>query len=132
MTSNTQQLLELVERAGLTGAEAIEFVREQQELARAERLQAREEAERAREQAREEAERAREQAREEAERAREEAERARQHELEVLRIREGSDQPNDDRNIRIKKAPKLPSFSENSDPMDSYLQRFERFATANG
>ena len=35
------------------------------------------------------------------------------------------------RNVHIKKASKIPAFSENLDTMDSYLQRFERFATAN-
>ena len=43
MASNAQQLLEVVERLGLTGADAINFIREQQELAQAERLEAREE-----------------------------------------------------------------------------------------
>ena len=36
MASNTQQLLEVVERLELTGADAINFIREQQELARVE------------------------------------------------------------------------------------------------
>ena len=93
----------------MTGSNAIEFIKEQQELARVERLEARQEAEE----------------------QRQEAERQRQHELKVLRLRERSEPNNDVRNVHIKKVSKLPAFSENLDTMDSYLQRFERFATAN-
>ena len=116
MTIGTQQLLELAERAGITGSNAIEFIKEQQEFARVERLEARQEAE---------------EQRQEADRQRQEAERQRQHELEVLRLRERSEPNNDVRNVHIKKASKLPAFSENLDTMESYLQRIERFATAN-
>ena len=45
MTIDTQQLLELAEKAGITGSNAIEFIKEQQELARVERIEARQEAE---------------------------------------------------------------------------------------
>ena len=117
MASNTQQLLEVVERLGLTGADAINFLREQQELARAKRLETREEAERQRQ---------------EAELQRQEAEVQREHERDMMRFREESEQNRIDRNTACKKAPKLPAFSENSDTIDSYLQRFERFAQANG
>ena len=94
--------MELAEKAGITGSNEIEFIKKQQELARVERLE-----------------------------ARQEAERQRQHELEVLRLRERSEPNNDVRNVHIKKASKLPAFYGNLDIMDSYLQRFERFATAN-
>ena len=124
MVSNTQQLFEVVERLGLTGADAINFIREQQELARAERLEAREEAERQRQEA--------EHQRQEAELQRQEAEAQREHERDMMRFREEYEQNRIDRNTACKKAPKLPAFSENSDTIDSYLQRFERFAQANG
>ena len=124
MASNIQQLLEVVERLGLTGADAINFIREQQELARAERLEAREEAERQRQEA--------ERQRQEAELQRQEAEAQREHERDMMRFREEFEQNRIDRNTACKKAPKLPAFSENSDTIDSYLQRFERFAQANG
>ena len=87
MTIGTQQLLELAERAGITGSNAIEFIKEQQEFARVERLEARQEAEEQRQEA--------DRQRQEAERQRQEAERQRQHELEVLRLRERSEPNND-------------------------------------
>ena len=81
MSIGTQQLLELAEKAGITGSNAIEFIKEQLELARVERLE-----------------------------ARQEAERQRQLELEVLRLRERSELNNDVRNVHIKKASKLLAF----------------------
>ena len=42
MTIGTQQLLEFAEKAGITGSNAIEFIKEQQELARVERIEAEE------------------------------------------------------------------------------------------
>lgn len=113
MTANMQQMLEMVERIGLRGEDAIQFIREQQEMARSERLEQREEAERRREE------------------QREEAERQRQHELEILRRQELPGHERNDQQNRNSKSPKLPVFNESTDMMDSYLQRFERFAQAN-
>ena len=52
----------------------------------------------------------------------------REHELELARLGQGNldDRPRD-REDRAK-APKLPSFVDGKDDLDSYLQRFERFA----
>ena len=108
--SSMQQWLEMVRDIGLDGTAAVKFIQEQQELARQERLEVREEAER----------------------ARQEAERQREHEIHILELQnqqqpEASNRSND----RQEKGPKLPMFNETTDKIDSYLQRFERYAKAN-
>ena len=52
----------------------------------------------------------------------------REHELELAHLGQGNldDRPHD-REDRAK-APKLPSFVDGKDDLDTYLQRFERFA----
>ena len=60
-----------------------------------------------------------------------EAEKRRAHELEMKRLELSvatpgtSQEPRSDQSAR---APKLPAFNENTDKMDAYLERFERFA----
>ncbi len=95
----------------------------------------------------EEAERIRQHKKEDEERiaAMEEAERIRQHEKEVLRIQVEADrirlqetsmscEINDSANRRRNsgRSPKLPVFSEATDDMDAYLQRFERYSENEG
>ena len=98
---------------GLTGADALNFIKEQQDLARETRQSEREEAARQREEAerqREEAAREREEAarqREDAERQREEAERQRNHDLELARLRGAQGNEQGTRNETVK-SPKLP------------------------
>ena len=121
---------------GLTGADALNFIKEQQDLARETRQSEREEAARQREEAerqREEAAREREEAarqREDAERQREEAERQRNHDLELARLRGAQGNEQGTRNETVK-SPKLPQFVDGTDSIDSYLERFERHARAN-
>jgi len=102
-------LLEQAERLGLQGQEALRFLREQQELQRIERVEAREEAER----------------------QREEAERQRQHELAMAERRQNNQDIQLNGRNQISKSPKLPVFNDGKDDIHSYLQRFERFARAN-
>ena len=83
--------------------------------------------------AREEAKRQREHETEEAKRQREheteEAKRQREHELQVLAAR--TTESNGNGNQNFGKSPKIPVFSDGTDMIDSYIQRFERFAQAN-
>ena len=39
--------------------------------------------------------------------------------------------PQEPRSDQSARAPKLPAFNENTDKMDAYLERFERFAKNN-
>ena len=112
-----QQWLEMVRDIGIEATAAVKFIQEQQELARQERLEVREEAERARQ---------------EAERARQEAERQREHEIHILELQNQQQPEASNRSTnRQEKGPKLPMFNETTDKIDSYLQRFERYAKAN-
>ena len=145
----TQQLVDLGKQMNLEGEELREFVRAEQALARDEIIRIREEMkeDEARIAEMEEAERIRQHKKEDEERiaAMEEAEKIRQHEKEVLRIqveadrirlqetsmsREMNDSANRTRNSG--RSPKLPVFSEAKDDMDTYLQRFERYAENEG
>ena len=81
------------------------------ELARRERMEAREEAKRQREH------------------ETEEAKRQREHELQVLAAR--TTESNGNGNQNFGKSTKIPVFSDGTDMIDSYIQRFERFAQAN-
>ena len=107
------KLLEMAANIGLKGNEAINFIREQQEIERNERM---EERERQREE--------QEQQREEQERQREEQERQREE-------RRRRQENNERRQVDGKKSVKLPTFVDEKDDLDSYLQRFERFARGN-
>ena len=93
------EAIDAARQLGLEGNEALQFIREQQELQRAERQEAREEAERVRQET--------ERARQEAERGREEAERQKQHELQMAELlnREGR---RENERVNGGKSPKLP------------------------
>ena len=98
---------------GLQGPEILAFVREQQEIAREERRIQREDAQA------------------QAQREEAAAAAAREHELEVIRLRGNrqQDQQNERNNT---KTPKLPSFVEGKDKIYNFIQLFERYARANG
>ena len=60
-----------------------------------------------------------------------EAEKRRVHELEMKRLELSvatPGTPQEPRSDQSARAPKLPAFNENTDKMDAYLKRFERFA----
>ena len=55
--------------------------------------------------------------------------RAREHELEIIRL--GGNRQHNNQDVRNNaKSPKLPCFNEKTDSMDSYIIRFERYAKA--
>ena len=56
-----------------------------------------------------------------------ERERQRQHELELARLQYGAERQ-DAVQTELHRAPKIPSFMEEKDKIDSYLGRFERYA----
>ena len=63
-----------------------------------------------------------------------EAEKRRAHELEMKRLELSvatPGTPQEPRSDQSDRAPKLPAFNENTDKMDAYLERFERFAKNN-
>ena len=63
-----------------------------------------------------------------------EAEKRRAHELEMKRLELSvatPGTPQEPRSDQSARAPKLPAFNENTDKMDAYLERFERFAKNN-
>ena len=127
--SSVQELKDMIEVMGLTGADAAEFIKDYQASARDERQREREEAERQRQEAARQRENADRQM-EEAERQREEAARQREHELEVLRLNSSRGNQQTSRS-EVGKSPKLPQFVDGTDCIDSYLERFERYARAN-
>ena len=97
-----QEMMVLADRIGLQGQEVADFIREQQETAREERRLQREEAEK----------------------------RQINYVLEIARL--NNERPANLQNPRNNgKAPKLPSFTDGTDLINSYLMRFERFARAN-
>ena len=59
------------------------------------------------------------------------AQAQREHELEVLRLR-GNRQQNQQNERNNTKTLKLPSFVEGKDEIDNFIERFERYARANG
>ena len=67
---------------------------------------------------------------EQSDRAREERRELRAHELELARINQNRPENEGTRNSHIK-IPNLPMFIDGKDEMDSYLERFERFARSN-
>ena len=137
-----ENFIQLGEKFGLEGEKLLEFVREQEEkeekrrqLEEERRLEVEEKEERRRREDEERETRRQEQELRKLEmeaelvRQKEAAEAAkREHELELARLGQGNldDRPRD-REDRAK-APKLPSFVDGKDDLDTYLQRFERFA----
>ena len=110
-----QELQQVAQQLGLQGQDALSFIKEQQELARIKRIEERDEKEAQRQH--------------EADQRQHEADQ-RQHEIEIERIREGgNNNTNNQRNGS--KVPKLPCFKDGQDMIDSFLQRFERYAQSN-
>ena len=118
--------LDLAEKYGLSGESALKYANEQMD--RAELLKTKE---REREERREEREKEREA--KEREEGRKEREKERQHELEIARLRCTSETSLDQEasNRRAPTGPKMPTFDEEKDDMDSYIKRFERHARLN-
>ncbi|KAH3717167.1 hypothetical protein DPMN_059947 [Dreissena polymorpha] len=111
--SDLENLFQMGEKSGLSGETLLSFIREREEAERKERAYEREERNREREFKKLEMER----------------------EIEMERLRSGS-QRGDSRTTSESgtkaKLPKLPNFDDKRDSMDAYLKRFERFAESAG
>ena len=133
-----EKLIQQGKELGLEGKDLREFVKEQQDREREERLQQRQEKEKQREYEEREKEKQREY---------EEKEKQRRYELEMKRLEFETAQAaaqaaaqvtaqQRDQQVRRadegSRAPKLPNFIDGKDDLDSYLQRFERFARVAG
>ena len=138
--SIVKEVKELADAMELKGAERREFIlSETRRKEEEKRLEAEREAERKRLEAEREAEQKRleaerEEKRLEAEREEKRLEAERKFELEKLRIQ--SSQPSTSttsvsRPIQGPKQPKLPAFIDGKDDLESWMLRFEKFATAN-
>ncbi len=133
-----KELIELGKELGYEGIDLQKFVAEQQQKEREERRKERElqrekeEQERQLQREREERERQREM--EERQRELEEKERERRHELEMKKLELQERERQSPLNSSVtettsgRSIPKLPVFDDSKDEIDSYLQRFERFA----
>ena len=120
---------------GLDGKELLQFVKEQQDRDREERQKEREAKKLENE------EREKERAEREAQRQHEMAEREaqRQHELQIreVELRSATDRLGAMKLIQpnavevVARVPELPKFIDGKGDLDSYLQRFERFARSN-
>ena len=140
--------MEMCLKMGLQGGDALKFLavqqaredererreeqRLQQAVEREERAMEREERARAREE--EKLRKEAEEKRIEIELKAREAEEQRKHELEMrqLDLEIAQRQPQAEAGSVKAKVPKLPAFVDDKDDLDSYLQRFERFAASNG
>ena len=120
-----ERLLEIGSQLGLSGDELKEFVLHQQNIEREDRVKAREE---------------KEKERAESEKQRAESEKQREHELSMKRLEldyfamtntNRSSSTNSSTLAGQMKKPKLPNFIDYKDDLDSYLNRFERFAKSN-
>ena len=120
-----EEYLELAQRCGLTGPDALQYATEQKDKAdeRAERAAVRD---------MEREERERQKEREEREKEREERKKERQHEIELERLRAERERLAEHSRTVSAKKPKLPAFVDGKDDLDAYLARFERTATTNG
>ena len=154
-----KEYLDLAVKHGLTGDSALKYASEQLDRADRVRIRQEEREEKARQEEKEREERARQEEREDKarqaeearrerreEKEREEREQLRQHELEMERLRleraeidssRGSAGESHNSNgsapaLPNAKRPKLPAFVDGKDDLDSYLNRFERLAKANG
>jgi len=132
------KLIETGKQLGMEGDGLIEFatMKEKDQLDRDERAREREREREEREREREEREREREERereRAEKEREREEKQRQRLHEekLEEMRSRRHEENVNSSNSVQAFR-PKLPKFNEEKDDIDAYIERFERFAAAQG
>ena len=116
-----EELMKLGKQLGYEDNDLRTFVKEQQEVQRAERALRREQ---------EKEEKEERVAREQREYEAREKESQRRHEREMKELevsRNGAREPDS----VVAKAPRLPSFEENKDQIDAYIERFERFATNN-
>ena len=112
-----EKYLELAARHGMSGEDALKFAAERMDK----------DAER--EERRLERDKEREREKEEREREREEREKERKHEIEKLQY-QSELQNMTKQAIHTVQTPKIPPFVEGRDEMDSYLLRFEKFASA--
>ena len=133
----TQRLMELGEKLGLSGNELREFIRSEQEMARTERQLERETARIAGEDARSEREAARVAAAEEANRQHERDMLKMQLEADKIREREANlsnSRVDTSRGARMSgHTPMMPPFRDDGkEDIDVYIQRFERFADNQG
>ena len=128
-----EHFVELAQRQGLSNSDALQFAEKQMEREARKLEQQREREERRQERERQLEEN--EKQRKENEKQREENEKQRQHEIETLRMRleaERESRSNRASESRITaKRPKIPTFEDGKDNMDSYLNRFERIAEVN-
>lgn len=135
-----QDLKALGESLGYEGSKLQDFIREQQTLMRDERAAIRQKEKEEREYdlklqtakfEKEKAEALLAVERERAENALKLKQQDHAHTMEVLDLKAKSGvSARDTETVRPPKGPKLPVFEDGKDEMDSYLQRFERFATA--
>ena len=105
--------IEVATKHGLTGEAALSFACKQLE--------------------RDERRLERDREREKEEKVREEREKERKHELELAKLRSASETSSEsDRSSRaVVSGPRMPTFDEEKDKMDSYIKRFERHARLN-
>ena len=148
MATEMEKFVALGKEIGLEGDELRSSVKEQQDLVREECFRAREAREAEKEQQECQAQpqkEAREAEKEAAERQAKQQElqaqlqrEAREHELQLARIKaeqgsanqSGQGNPNQSSTGTAK--PKLPRFDEKHDDMDTFIERFERFAESQG
>ena len=123
LVSNMERLLDADSKLGLEGKDLLQFISEQQSIEREERQKEREER-------KWQAEERKLQMQIDADRDKQAAER--RHELEMRQLELGAQRGNHSTGFDLAKSPKLPAFVDGKDELDSYLLRFERFATSNG
>ena len=145
MATEMEKFVALGKEIGLEGEDLRSFVKEQQDLAREERVRAREAKREQQErqaqlqkETREAEKEAREAAREQQELQAKLQREAREHELQLARIKADqgnanqSGQGNPSQTSTGTAKPKLPRFDEKHDDMDTFIGRFERFAESQG
>ena len=138
MATEMEKFVALGKEIGLEGDELRSFVKEQQDLVREECFRAREAEGEAREAAKEQQERQAQLQERQAQLRKEAREAEREHELQLARIKadQGSANQNGQGNPSQTSTgtakPKLPRFDEKHDDMDTFIERFERFAESQG
>ena len=124
MATEMEKFVALGKEMGLEGKELRSFVKEQQDLVREERLRARGAK--------------REQQERQVQLQREAREAEREHELQLARIKADqgsanhSGQGNPSQTSTRTAKPKLPRFSEKLVDLNTFIERFERFAESQG
>ena len=149
MAAEMEKFVALGKETGLEGDELRSFVKEQQDLVREERFRARKAEREAREaekeqqecqaQLQKEAEECQAQLQERQAQLQKEAREAeREHELQLARIKADqgsanhSGQGDSSQTSTGTAKPKLPRFDEKHNDMDTFIERFERFAESQG